>query len=144
LGPCSGLIGDSFAALFVERANSIGQGTYFLFGSFCACTFFFAYFLIPETKGTYITFKASLPRLVSLLSLPHPCSLLYQGMSLEKMDELFGITEMLRVMQDMENNRHQGGARRPYSFRTTAEYELKGEDQWQRRSAGGNSAGSIS
>lgn len=37
-----------------------GQGTYFLFGSFCASMFFFAYFLIPETKG----------------------------MSLEKMDEL--------------------------------------------------------
>jgi hypothetical protein len=52
-------------------------------------------------------------------------------MSLEKMDELFGITEMLRVMQDMD----QQAAARRYSHRTTAEYELKGEDQWQRRSS---------
>lgn len=41
------------------------QGTFFLFGSFCAAMFFFVWFLIPETKGV----------------------------SLEKMDGLFGITE---------------------------------------------------
>ncbi|KAI1876546.1 hypothetical protein JX265_004072 [Neoarthrinium moseri] len=83
----------------MKNMGYAGYGTYFLFGSFCASMFFFAYFLIPETKG----------------------------MSLEKMDELFGITDMLRVMQDMEH-------RRPYSHRSTAEYELKEEDKWQRLS----------
>ncbi|KAK9419787.1 putative General substrate transporter [Seiridium unicorne] len=96
----------------IKNMGYLGYGTYFLFGSFCASMFFFAYFLIPETKG----------------------------MSLEKMDELFGITEMLRVIQDIDS---QAAARRPYSYRTTAEYELKGEDQWQRNSSGGNSQGSA-
>jgi hypothetical protein len=41
------------------------QGTFFLFGSFCVCMSIFAYVLIPETKG----------------------------LSLEKMDELFGVTD---------------------------------------------------
>jgi hypothetical protein len=81
-------------------ANVINpKGTYFLFGSFCASMFFFAYFLIPETKG----------------------------MSLEKMDELFGITDMLRVMNDMER-------RRPYSYRETQEYEMTAEKKWARLS----------
>lgn len=74
--------------------------------------FFYAYFLIPETKG----------------------------MSLEKMDELFGITEILRVMQDMD---HQRVSQRQYSHRTTAEYELRGEDKWQRHSEAGNSQREI-
>lgn len=39
-----------------------GYGTYFIYGSFCFSMFFFAFFLVPETKG----------------------------MSLEEMDELFG------------------------------------------------------
>lgn len=100
----------------MKNMGYLGYGTYFLFGSFCASIFFYAYFLIPETKG----------------------------MSLEKMDELFGITEMLRVMQDMD----QEGivAQRHHSYRTTAEYELKGEDTWRRLSSagGGNSRGSTS
>lgn len=62
-------------------------------------------------------------------------------MSLEKMDELFGITEMLQVVQDIDQQRV---AQRPYSYRTTAEYELKGEDQWQRRSSENNSRTSAS
>ncbi|ESZ94537.1 putative MFS quinate transporter [Sclerotinia borealis F-4128] len=45
-----------------------GYGTYFIFGSFCFSMFFFVWFLIPETKG----------------------------LSLEKMDDLFGITELIR------------------------------------------------
>lgn len=40
-----------------------GYGTYLIFGSFCVCMFFFVWFLIPETKGV----------------------------SLEHMDELFGV-----------------------------------------------------
>lgn len=49
-----------------------------LFGTFCALTFFFAFFLIPETKG----------------------------MSLEKMDELFGITDDLLRMMDESRREH--------------------------------------
>lgn len=49
-----------------------------LFGTFCALTFFFVFFLIPETKG----------------------------MSLEKMDALFGITDdLLRVMDENQRER---------------------------------------
>ncbi len=56
------------------------QGTFFLFGSFCACMFFFAYFFVPETKG----------------------------MSLEKMDELFGITEdVMKTIDDPERQPHE-------------------------------------
>ncbi|KAF7865788.1 hypothetical protein EAF04_005953 [Stromatinia cepivora] len=51
-----------------------GYGTYFTFGSFCFSMFFFVWFLIPETKG----------------------------LSLEKMDSLFGITEL--VHKDVESN----------------------------------------
>lgn len=53
-----------------------------LFGTFCALTFFFAFFLIPETKG----------------------------MSLEKMDDLFGITNDLLRMMD-ENQRERAASR---------------------------------
>ncbi|ROW09201.1 hypothetical protein VPNG_05762 [Cytospora leucostoma] len=60
----------------------MGWGTWFLFGTFCALTFLFVWFLIPETKG----------------------------MSLEKMDELFGITDdFLRVMD--ENHRERAASR---------------------------------
>lgn len=51
-----------------------GYGTYFIFGSFCFSMFFFVWFLIPETKG----------------------------LSLEKMDSLFGITEVAN--KDIESN----------------------------------------
>lgn len=45
-----------------------GYGTYFLFGSFCYSMFIFVWFLIPETKG----------------------------LSLESMDDLFGVTELVK------------------------------------------------
>jgi sugar porter (SP) family MFS transporter len=51
-----------------------GYGTYFIFGSFCFSMFVFVWFLIPETKG----------------------------MSLEKMDDLFGVTEVAKVVGDEE------------------------------------------
>ena len=44
-----------------------GYGTYLIFGCFCFSMFFFVWFFIPETKG----------------------------MSLEKMDDLFGVTELV-------------------------------------------------
>ena len=47
-----------------------GYGTYFIFGSFCFGMFVFVWFLIPETKG----------------------------LSLERMDDLFGVTELVKNM----------------------------------------------
>lgn len=46
--------------------DSMGYGTYLLFGSFCFCMFVFVWFFVPETKG----------------------------LSLEAMDSLFGVTEV--------------------------------------------------
>lgn len=62
----------------IISAHTAHQGTWVLFGTFCAFTFLFAFFLIPETKG----------------------------MSLEKMDELFGITDdLLRIMDENQRER---------------------------------------
>lgn len=48
-----------------------GYGTFLIYGSFCFGMFFFVWFLVPETKG----------------------------LSLEKMDDLFGITEMIKNIE---------------------------------------------
>lgn len=46
----------------LQTVGSHGYGTYFIFGCFCACMVVIAWFFVPETKGV----------------------------SLERMDELFG------------------------------------------------------
>ncbi|KAI9049562.1 hypothetical protein LZ554_006589 [Drepanopeziza brunnea f. sp. 'monogermtubi'] len=51
-----------------------GYGTYFIFGCFCFSMFFFVWFLIPETKG----------------------------LSLERMDDIFGTTELSKALDDQE------------------------------------------
>jgi len=51
-----------------------GFGTYFIFGSFCFSMFMFVWFMIPETKG----------------------------LSLEKMDDLFGVTELVKNLEANE------------------------------------------
>ncbi|PSS00825.1 galactose-proton symporter [Coniella lustricola] len=67
---------------FLPANEAALKATWLLFGTFCIMTFFFAYFLIPETKG----------------------------MSLEKMDKLFGITDdFLRVVD--ENKRERAASR---------------------------------
>lgn len=48
-----------------------GYGTFLIYGSFCFGMFFFVWFLVPETKG----------------------------LSLEKMDDLFGITELIKNIE---------------------------------------------
>jgi len=53
-----------------------GYGTYFVFGSFCFSMWFFVWFFIPETKG----------------------------LSLERMDDLFGVTELAKNMEDGYND----------------------------------------
>ena len=54
-----------------------GYGTYMIFGSFCSSMFFFVWFFIPETKGR----------------------------SLESMDELFGVTELVKNLEADGNSR---------------------------------------
>lgn len=56
-----------------------GYGTFLIYGSFCFSMFFFVWFLVPETKG----------------------------LSLEKMDDLFGLTELVKNIEaDRENHAH--------------------------------------
>ncbi|OAL06039.1 general substrate transporter [Phaeosphaeriaceae sp. SRC1lsM3a] len=56
-----------------------GYGTFLIYGSFCFSMFFFVWFLVPETKG----------------------------LSLERMDDLFGLTEMVKNIEaDRENHAH--------------------------------------
>jgi hypothetical protein len=56
-----------------------GYGTFFVYGTFCFGMFLFVWFLIPETKG----------------------------LSLEKMDDLFGITELIKNIEaDREAHTH--------------------------------------
>jgi len=57
-----------------------GYGTYFIFGSFCFSMFFFVWFLIPETKG----------------------------LSLERMDDIFGVTEIAKQLGDEEAHHEIG------------------------------------
>ncbi|KAJ4425197.1 hypothetical protein N0V82_000006 [Gnomoniopsis sp. IMI 355080] len=72
------LINFVIARTTLTMMTSLNYGTWLLFGTFCALTFFFVFFLIPETKG----------------------------MSLEKMDDLFGITDdLLRMMDDNQLER---------------------------------------
>lgn len=49
--------------VMLDTVGPHGYGTYFIFGSFCVCMVFVALFFVPETKG----------------------------ISLERMDELFGV-----------------------------------------------------
>ncbi|KAM3073397.1 hypothetical protein ACMFMG_004703 [Clarireedia jacksonii] len=65
-----------------------GYGTYFIFGTFCFSMFFFVWFIIPETKGV----------------------------SLEKMDELFGNPDLLHQKHDEESQNgsmHRAAAMAP-------------------------------
>jgi len=53
-----------------------GYGAFLAFACFCLSMFFFVWFFVPETKG----------------------------LALEKMDELFGVTELVKKMDDEERN----------------------------------------
>lgn len=69
-----------------------GYGTFLIYGSFCFSMFFFVWFLIPETKG----------------------------LSLETMDDLFGITELVKNIEaDRENHAHA----------QTTELEIDGQEK---------------
>jgi MFS family permease len=55
--------------MLITVGGPTGYGTYFIFGSFCFAMVFFVYYLLPETKG----------------------------ISLERMDELFGVADFRDV-----------------------------------------------
>jgi len=59
----------------LATVGKAGYGTYFIFGSFCFAMFVFVWFLIPETKG----------------------------LSLEKMDQLFGVAEAPKSIGEEAN-----------------------------------------
>ncbi|KAH8897951.1 MFS sugar transporter-like protein [Thozetella sp. PMI_491] len=59
------VVARSVPVMLVTVGGKTGYGTYLLFGSFCFSMFFFVWFFVPETKG----------------------------LSLERMDELFGVTD---------------------------------------------------
>ncbi|CEN61587.1 hypothetical protein ASPCAL08240 [Aspergillus calidoustus] len=71
-----------------------GYGTYLIFSCFCLSMFFFVWFFVPETKGALLLFYMILHAITAF----HSCTirltkdLLHTGLSLEKMDELFGVT----------------------------------------------------
>jgi len=67
------VVAQAVPHMLVTVGNA-GYGTYFIFGSFCFSMFFFVWFLIPETKG----------------------------MSLERMDDIFGVTEIAKQLGDEE------------------------------------------
>lgn len=59
--------------------------------------FVFVWFFIPETKGE----SEHLHIPFSHIALANP---IFPGMSLEKMDDLFGVTELLQQKEDLEHN----------------------------------------
>ncbi|EON62500.1 hypothetical protein W97_01723 [Coniosporium apollinis CBS 100218] len=62
-----------------------GYGAFLIYGSFCFSMFFFVWFFIPETKG----------------------------LSLEKMDDLFGVTELAKAIDEEAGSRHGSAASAP-------------------------------
>ena len=55
--------------IMLKKVGNKGYGTYFIFGSFSFAMFIFVWFFVPETKG----------------------------LSLERMDDLFGVTELAKT-----------------------------------------------
>lgn len=75
----------------LANVGKAGYGTYFIFGSFCFSMFIFVWFLIPETKG----------------------------ISLEKMDNLFGVIENPKLASE-EAGMHSSTTK-PNVHQTTAD-----------------------
>lgn len=63
----AGYVSDEHIQAVLAITNIYSQGMFFMFGSFCFLMGIFVFFFVPETKG----------------------------LSLEKMDELFGVTDTL-------------------------------------------------
>ena len=67
--------------VMLQTAGNGGYGTYFIFGSFCFAMIVFVWFFIPETKGAYWEMDKRISRDADGYE---------PGVSLERMDELFG------------------------------------------------------
>ena len=72
-----------------------GYGAFITFSCFCLSMFFFVWFLVPETKVRHTHSLSCIGVLTNTLQ---------QGLALEKMDELFGVTELIKKMDDEERN----------------------------------------
>ncbi len=77
-----------------------GYGMYFLFGSFCFLMGLFVYFFVPETKG----------------------------LSLEKMDELFGVTEAFHRKFDADSETGAAGGGDAPTINTVHEVHAADKD----------------
>jgi hypothetical protein len=77
----------------LATVGNAGYGTYFIFGSFCFSMFFFTWFLIPETKG----------------------------ISLEKMDQLFGIVENPKLVGEEASASRSSSGQKNTIHETTAD-----------------------
>ncbi|CAI6335734.1 unnamed protein product [Periconia digitata] len=64
--------------VMMVTAGRQGYGAFIIYASFCFAMFFFVWFFIPETKG----------------------------MSLEKMDDLFGVTELVKQIEHGDREAH--------------------------------------
>jgi len=70
------------------------SSAFLIYGSFCFSMFFFVWFLVPETKG----------------------------LSLEKMDDIFGVTELIKNIEaDRENHGHS----------TATELDMEGKTSYR-------------
>ena len=78
----------------LKTVGAHGYGTYFFYGSFCFAIAVGAYFLVPETKGV-----SSCPSAVLIVGLNFKLTYT-QKVSLERMDELFGVTDFSGI-EDM-------------------------------------------
>ncbi|TPX16237.1 uncharacterized protein E0L32_003886 [Thyridium curvatum] len=85
------VVARSVPVMLVTVGGKTGYGTYLIFGSFCFSMFFFVWFFVPETKG----------------------------ISLEHMDELFGVTDADKQAVLVAGTSKQGDVR-----------EVKEENKW--------------
>jgi hypothetical protein len=84
--------------MLVTMGNG-GYGCFLLYGSFCFSFFIFVWFLIPETKG----------------------------LSLEKMDDLFGVTELVTKQLEHDREAHAGRASGDAASQTPPQYAAAGD-----------------
>ena len=89
--------------VMINTEGKGGYGAFLTYGCFCYAMFFFVWFLIPETKG----------------------------LSLERMDDLFGVTELVKKV---EEEKEMGHAQQPTEIKEGKEKVEYVEDI---RTAGG-------
>jgi hypothetical protein len=92
-------MGKSFSRVWTYGELALTHAsTFLIYGTFCFSMFFFVWFLVPETKG----------------------------LSLERMDDLFGLTEMVKNIEaDRENHAHTHATELDMDGKNTTREERK-------------------